>query len=269
MNPENSEMSDMPERDVEKRYLTTSQAAKVLSVSPDTVLKWVRAGKIKSYRTLGGHFRIPKDALLLFTPDSSDKSESPALSGITPGHQYCWEYLAVDGKIKAECMDCITYRSRARRCYELKELPEGLGCLRLYCEADCVDCEYYTLVHSQELNIIILSQNKLILTDYKRKDEITDLHIQFVDDEYEVSYLVQNFRPDYIVVDCALGRKRTGLICLNFFNDPRIPVTRIILASKSKDIHDYCDREIFGWIRKPFTIQRLKDCIYGVPEIEE
>ena len=37
----------------DKNYLTTTQAAKLLSVSPDTVLKWVKAGKLQARRTLG------------------------------------------------------------------------------------------------------------------------------------------------------------------------------------------------------------------------
>ena len=53
----------MADRLDNKDYLTTSQAAKILSVSPDAVLKWARAGKIEAYRTPGGHFRIPKSAL--------------------------------------------------------------------------------------------------------------------------------------------------------------------------------------------------------------
>ena len=62
----------MTEERSKKDYLTTTQAAKLLSVTPDTVLKWVKAGKVKSYRTLGGHFRIPLSELNI--PDSGDQS---------------------------------------------------------------------------------------------------------------------------------------------------------------------------------------------------
>ena len=124
----------------DKDYLTTTQAARLLCVSPDTVLKWVKAGKVKSYRTLGGHFRIPFAELDLpsaeVDPDvSSDKAPKRLV------HQYCWEFLASGGAIKAECKDCITYRSRARRCYELKDLPGGMGCLNLLCDTECNKCD--------------------------------------------------------------------------------------------------------------------------------
>ena len=62
-----------------KDYYTTSEAARLLSVSADTVLKWVKADKIDSYRTPGGHARIPKAAVdaIKFTLDNTKKKEVP------------------------------------------------------------------------------------------------------------------------------------------------------------------------------------------------
>ncbi len=104
-----------------REYLTTTEAAKLLCVSPDTVLKWVKAGKVKSRRTLGGHFRIPSTELSLFTSQQSldvEDNHSPLASQT---HQYCWEFLAAGGPTKTECEDCITYRSTRPR----KELSYG------------------------------------------------------------------------------------------------------------------------------------------------
>src|SRR3990170_1913664 len=96
-----------------KDYLTTTQAARLLAVSPDTVLKLVRAGKVKSSRTLGGHFRIPMSELGAL---GSGKATYTGVTAAAPPvmHQYCWEFLAAGGEIKVECRDCITFRSRAR-----------------------------------------------------------------------------------------------------------------------------------------------------------
>ena len=74
-------------------YYTTSQAAKLLSVSPDTVLRWVKAGKISSYRTPGGHARIPADAVAALLPRaeraflSLDPDDGPHSSN-------CWNQYA-------------------------------------------------------------------------------------------------------------------------------------------------------------------------------
>jgi excisionase family DNA binding protein len=41
-----------------KKAYSTFQAAKILGVSPPTVIKWANDGLLKSYRTPGGHRRI-------------------------------------------------------------------------------------------------------------------------------------------------------------------------------------------------------------------
>lgn len=249
-----------------KDYLTTSEAAKLMAVSPDTVLKWVKAGKVESYRTLGGHFRIPAAALERLSGASSVSAPSSGSSADPPSsHQYCWEYLAAGGDIKAECRDCITFRSRARRCYELKDLPGEMGCLNLMCDTECTECEYYRLVSGQGLNVLIISDKRKLISGYDRRDKVKGLRLRFAATEYEAATVIQRFRPDFVVVDCAFGKKRTASVCDHLFSDIRIPVARIILSSKTRRIRDYCDREVFGWIRKPFNIEQLQACIQGVP----
>lgn len=247
-------------------FLTTSQAAKLLSVSSDTVLKWVKAGKIKSNRTLGGHFRIPTSEIKIFNGVTNEDLDKNQNNQLHVPYQYCWEYLAAGGSIKSECRDCITFRSRASRCYELKDVPGGMGCLNLLCDTDCSSCEYFKVVNGQKLNVLIIGENKKIVQDLDTLDKTSVFQIRFSEDEYSTAAAIQEYRPDYIIVDCSIGKKRTGFICNNLFNDIRIPVVRIILSSKSKNIKNYCDREVFGWIRKPFNIKQLNECIRGVPQ---
>ena len=250
----------------EKDYLTTTQAAKLLSVTPDTVLKWVKAGKVKSYRTLGGHFRIPKSELNI--PESGDQSPATlnGRNGQSSVHQYCWEFLAAGGDIKPECKDCITFRSRAKRCYQLKDLPEGMGCLNIMCDTNCSECEYYRLVNDQALNILILSDSNRLIEDPTSLDNTAGIELRFAASEYDAAVMIQDFRPDYIIIDCSFGKKRTGVICNNLFNDIRIPVPRVILSSKARNIKDYCNQEVFSWIKKPFSVRQMIDCIRGVPQ---
>jgi excisionase family DNA binding protein len=261
-------MVKMADNYEDKDFLTTTQAARLLSVSSDTVLKWVKAGKIESYRTLGGHFRIPTSALDIISPPGDKTVTVLPVSEHPETFQYCWEYLAGEGKIKAECCNCITYLSRARRCYELKDLPGGMGCLNLMCDTDCTNCDYHRLAKGQKLTILVISKNKKIINDADNIDKSHDFQVKFAGNEYQAAVIIQDFRPDYIIVDCALGRKRTGDICSSIFNDKRIPVARIILSSKVKKIDNYCDRKVFGWIRKPFAIEHFRECIRGIPESE-
>lgn len=42
------------------RYLASSDVARILHVSPKTVSRWARDGRLPFIRTLGGHRRYPK-----------------------------------------------------------------------------------------------------------------------------------------------------------------------------------------------------------------
>lgn len=44
-------------------YLRAAEAAALLHVSPKTVSRWAKEGKIPHFVTLGGHRRFPKDAI--------------------------------------------------------------------------------------------------------------------------------------------------------------------------------------------------------------
>lgn len=45
------------------KYLKTAEVARILHVSPKTVTRWARDGKLPHSRTLGGHRRFPSDAI--------------------------------------------------------------------------------------------------------------------------------------------------------------------------------------------------------------
>ena len=42
------------------RYIATSDVARLLHVSPKTVSRWAKEGRLPFIRTLGGHRRYPK-----------------------------------------------------------------------------------------------------------------------------------------------------------------------------------------------------------------
>jgi excisionase family DNA binding protein len=44
-------------------YLKTAEVAEILHVSPKTVTRWAKDGKLPHSRTLGGHRRFPADAI--------------------------------------------------------------------------------------------------------------------------------------------------------------------------------------------------------------
>lgn len=48
------------------RLLTSHEVATLVQVSPSSVLKWIEQGKLKAYRTPGGHRRVSSDELVGF-----------------------------------------------------------------------------------------------------------------------------------------------------------------------------------------------------------
>ena len=44
-------------------YIRTAEAAKMLRVSPKTVSRWAKQGKLPHVVTLGGHRRVPAEAI--------------------------------------------------------------------------------------------------------------------------------------------------------------------------------------------------------------
>jgi excisionase family DNA binding protein len=246
---------------VTKRYLTTTQAARLLSVSADTVLKWVRAGKIASYRTPGGHCRIPSEAVNTLIPSQAQAAETAPTEQVPPSFQYCWEYNASCGRDIEECKNCLVYQSRARRCYEFREIPEQFGHLRLHCKTTCDQCDYYNVVKGQGLNVMIITRSEGLIDSLLSEGVPSNFHLEFARSEYDCSSAIERFRPDYVVVDCSLGARRSRELCHHLAADPRIPLTRLILASRDSRTREFCENEILGWLKKPFTLGQLRDFI--------
>lgn len=44
-------------------YIRTAEAARILRVSPKTVTRWAKEGKLPHVVTLGGHRRFPETAI--------------------------------------------------------------------------------------------------------------------------------------------------------------------------------------------------------------
>lgn len=64
-------MTGMNRPDLQSDIMTTREAADALGVAVSTVQKWVELGKLASWKTPGGHRRIPRDAVnRLLQPDA-------------------------------------------------------------------------------------------------------------------------------------------------------------------------------------------------------
>jgi excisionase family DNA binding protein len=61
---------ELADRDViERLYLRTYEVAEILHVSPKTVTRWAKDGKLPFSRTLGGHRRYPEAEIRALAAD--------------------------------------------------------------------------------------------------------------------------------------------------------------------------------------------------------
>jgi excisionase family DNA binding protein len=243
-----------------KEHLTTGEAAALCSVTPDTVLKWIRAGKIPAYRTAGGHHRIPRSALLnLLDGDLA----TPQVNYGVGSFQYCWEFNSETGQLPDGCEECIVYRTKTHRCYEVANLPSSAGYSGVYCKSTCDECEYFEMVRDQLPNVLVITDQKRLKDSLDKEKDDIGFNLRITDCEYRCSTLVEKFRPDYVVLDCSMGSERSHDFVSFLYEDKRIPFVRIVLVGDRKDISSECDKKVFALIERRFTARTLSDLISG------
>jgi excisionase family DNA binding protein len=130
---------------MEKYYFTTNDIAQMCNVTRQTVINWIKTGKLKANLTPGGHRRVLRDDLVSFF--EKNRLEISIIQDYEEKHRkrtpYCWEYFSmgfVTGASLHECDRCPVKRARAQRCYELADLfPKEAD----FCHTDCGNCGFY------------------------------------------------------------------------------------------------------------------------------
>jgi excisionase family DNA binding protein len=249
-----------------EKLLTTGQAAKLCSVTSDTVLKWIRSGRLEASRTPGGHHRVSLENLLKILDSNQGvtlENSQIEIKSLKPNRhpfRYCWEFNN-DGTRLNGCSECIVYTMRAKRCYEVVERAKEIGHNKLFCKQTCQECNYYQVVHQQSANVLFVTDNESLAKTLKKDAQKLDLNFEVTSCEYTTSTLVDAFRPDYAIVDCSLGEQLTKDICDHLIADPRIPFIRVVLAATDDEVPRECDKEIFARMEKPIDITDVAECI--------
>src|SRR5689334_14580216 len=99
-----------------RQLFTTGEVARRCSVQADTILKWIKKGRLRASRTPGGHFRVDESDLLPLLTKAAPADEAAAPKQSLLSHPLrCWEYMSED--LREECRKCIVYRVRATWCF--------------------------------------------------------------------------------------------------------------------------------------------------------
>lgn len=230
-------------------FISTGQAAALCMVTPDTVLKWIKGGKLTASRTPGGHYRIRRVDVQQMIQPLQEEHEN----GNSKPFHYCWEYYADGDATRRDCLKCIVYRSRTKRCYEISGLPTEAGHSKLYCQESCDECDYYRTVLGQKKNVLVVTDDKELRTTLEEVAGSNGYNLQVTDCEYNCSMLLEGYRADYVILDCSMGVERTRQFAQHVAADPRIPFIKIILVGSRNQFPKACDKEVFATLETPFN----------------
>lgn len=248
------------------RLLSTGQAAQYCAVTPDTVLKWIRSGLLPAQRTAGGHHRIYEADLQRLIKPSGNIPRARAASARQRAVKYCWEFNGNGGILDA-CKQCPVYRMRAQRCYEVVRLAPEAGHPKLFCKRDsCTGCDYYQHVHGQSVNVLVVTDDRHLAKSLHDQSGDQNFNLEITDCEYSCSAVINEFRPDYAIIDCSMGASFSRDITNHLKDDPRVPFVHVILAGNEGEFPRGCDKEVFARIQKPFGVEDIAACIRGARE---
>jgi excisionase family DNA binding protein len=253
-------------RNQNQELLTTGQAAALCSVTRNAVFKWIQSGYLAAFRTAGGHHRIDRRELerIMNTPSPfppKTASHTPKVSR----RQYCWEYNG-NGKVQNACLNCAVYTLRALRCYEVAKLAPEAHHPKLYCRERCEDCDYFQEMHGKTSNVLVVTNDASLASNLISEADGAGFNLEITDCEYSCSAIIDHFKPDFVIVDCILGRQVSRQISHHIQKDPRIPYVRVIFAGSREDFTRKCNREVFAQISRPFDVKDIEDCINMVGE---
>ena len=238
-------------------YLTTGQAARLCSVTPDTILKWIRKGRLAGTRTAGGHYRIERRDLLPYIPSTqADSRVSQNDHGRASHIPYCWELFTDNGDVREDCRQCVVYKVGAERCFVMAELDVEVGHSRHFCQASCDDCVYYRRVQGIATNVLLITPDDDFIRDLSG-EEHERVTLRFARGGYEASAILNDFRPAFVAIDVELLMNGEAGLLRSLSSDARIPGMRVILVlPPGMSFLEYGrlqNEDVVGVLRRPFS----------------
>lgn len=254
------------------KLLTTGQAAKLCSVTPDTVLKWIKKGKLRARRTAGGHFRISALDIEPFRTVPAPRCEAYELPEQMPGGEGqevpCWEYLSEKGEVRDNCKQCVVYRVRATRCFLMAGMDPDLGHAREFCEGSCEDCLYYRRLQTLSTKVLLVTDDDS-LTQSLECGDTDGILVKFARNGYEASAVVEDFRPTVAIIDVENQMDLGAGLLDSLAADVRLPELKVILAVPPSAVqrvyHRPRHRLVSDILEKPLACDQLIDVLRNGP----
>jgi excisionase family DNA binding protein len=243
--------------------LTTGKAARLCSVKPDTVLKWIKKGVLHATRTVGGHYRVDEqDLLRVLSQDDGSESRTEE-TALCSRPMRCWEYMS--NSPGAQCQACVVHKTHATWCFRMVGVVKGNGHAKQFCSGLCAECPYYRRVHSLPTNVLVISQDESLIRDLaKRENEA--VAFRYARRGYDASAIITVFRPAFVVFDQAI-LENLGIALLDALaTDPRTLGARILVAIRKGSMgFRFHNRAVYATIEEPFNADEIVALVNRIP----
>ena len=249
---------------MDSQLLTTGEVAKLCGVTPDAVLKWIKAGKLPATRTPGGHFRVSRETcneMGLGGYPKEEPQQALAVSSSTDSEERrCWEFFGSDGALREACLKCVVYQAGAQHCYKLAELGERTGHIRNFCgKDDCEPCSFYRACHGMTTAVLVVTRDDALTRRLEKDIDPSRITMRVARTGYETSNAIASFHPSLVVLDSDVPEVRDGQLPESVMHDERVPGVAVFVACREG--HEVTvDRDSAPTIDAPFSasdIERL------------
>ncbi len=242
----------------ESQHLTTGEVAKLCSVKADTVLKWIKKGRLAATRTAGGHHRVDRRDLAALM--DSNGSVHPVNEACARASLRCWEYLSEGGVVRDACKQCAAYRARAAWCFELMKFCTAGAHANQFCSSSCGECVYFQRVKGGVAKVLLVSSDRELIGRLNEECG-EDLSLRFARNGYDASALVESFQPAFVIVDHELLGDACADLVSCLARDPRVPGLKVMVAV-SRGFEDAAGHPgVTCVLTKPFGAEAIKAAI--------
>jgi excisionase family DNA binding protein len=243
--------------------LTTGKAARLCSVKADTVLKWIKKGVLPATRTVGGHYRVEEQDLLLVL-SQDDGSESPTEeTKLCSRPMRCWEFM--NNSPGSECQGCVVYKAHASWCFRMAALVKGNGHEKRFCSGLCQECPYYRRVHGLPTNVLVITEDETLIQQLAKKG-MESLAFRFARRGYDASAIITVFRPALVIFDQAI-LESLGMALLDALaTDPRTLGAKILVSVRKGSMgFRFHTGAVYATIEEPFTADEIVAIVNRIP----
>jgi excisionase family DNA binding protein len=243
-------------------YLTTGQAARLCSVTPDTILKWIKRGRLAGTRTAGGHYRVERRDLEPYIPaaEQADQRAAQNVRARAARFPHCWELFTDNGTVREDCEQCVVYKVGAERCFVMAGLGVEVGHSRHFCQSSCDECVYYRRVQGLATDVLLITPDDNLIHKLSA-DEHERVSLRFAHGGYEASAILHDFRPAFVAIDVELLLNGEAGLLESLSADARIPGMRVILLATPgippQEVSRLKNGDVVGVLRKPFSAQDI------------